>query len=267
MAAELPYRGEHTNELKAAKVLRQRLLEEQRVTHLLEAAIKTRDIAALRAAIAAAQGMTPPLVSAVLEESKTMVARLEEEAHLKATLQAVIKQRDKIQLNELLNRAQVLSLDCDETRQASMLLARLEEEEQVTISLRTAIADRKVAFLATLLSKASEMGLEIPEVAQAQALQKVLEAEALTKAAISDAIRERDFKALTSALNRATQVSSDDYLVCFTQRRNSPTLVHMCFVLSGRPFQYRTFGGRRKTAAFPFAATACWCLSCGKSSF
>jgi hypothetical protein len=206
MSAELPHHGSHVTEVKQARALKQRLLEEKRVTGLLDGAIQARDLSGLRAAVAAADGMTPPLVNASVTGAKALIARLEEEIAAKQALQAAINQRNKTKLSEALRRAEGLQLECDETRQGYALLNRLEEEEEVTLNLRTAIADRNLTTLTAFLSKADEMGFEVAEVTQGKALQKQLQAELAAKTAVQNAIKDRDMASLRAALEKAAQV-------------------------------------------------------------
>lgn len=190
--------------MQAARALKQRILEEQRVTLLLETTCKARDLSGLRAAIAAADSMAPPLAHPVVAQAKALLSRLEEELQVRQSLQTAMQSRQREALGAALQKAKAMGLECDEVKQGSALLARLEEEEGLCASLRAAAAARDLSALKTQLARASELGLEGADVAGARAVLKSLEEEAQAKATLAHALTQRDVAFLKAALDRAS---------------------------------------------------------------
>jgi len=225
MAAELPHGGAHLAVVKTAKALKQRLDEEIRIISLLEGAIKRRDISGLRAALEAADHMSPPLANDVTDTARKTVALLEREAEVKAALLAAIEKRDKSRLIEVLQVASSIGVEGDEKVQGEMLLKRLQDEEEVAHKLLEAVASRNIDLLVAMMSKASEMGLDTPEVAKGRALKKEMEIQIAAKNSLIHAIKQRDKADIEAALEKAAHAGLDDNLTEVAQGRKLVDLI------------------------------------------
>ncbi|GMI17925.1 hypothetical protein TrLO_g10564 [Triparma laevis f. longispina] len=203
---ELPFHGVHLQVIKDAKVLQQRLVEEQKVALLLTSAIEQRDLEDLRSAVAAANAMDPPLQHSALNDADGLIKALEEEIALKAEINAAVNARDLTLIDELLIKAEGMNLDCEETRQAQALKLRLEEEKEAMENLRDAVREADSRALTGFLQKCSEMGLDNPEIDEARKLEASLLAEAEAIDALASAMAERKAGALESAIYKAEQL-------------------------------------------------------------
>jgi hypothetical protein len=173
---------------------------------LLTNAISAREMSSLRSAIAAAEGMQPPLVTPLIGEAKEVLVRLEEENKVKSGLVTAIASRDRNALATWIAKAQAMGMDCNESRQAAALKSRLEEEDRAMDALQKAVSARDVDALNAALSKCSNMGMESAEISSGRTLLNVLVAERSAKVAITDAIRARELNALISALSHASSL-------------------------------------------------------------
>ena len=210
MSAELPHGGGHLKIIQQAKVLQARLREERRVLVLLENALVSREINALRSALSATVSMNPPFNPPILVETKALIERLELELEVRNSIVSAVAARDKQALILHLARAAELELDCNETRQGLALKVRLDEEEQAILHLKQAVLDRQLSSLTHCIDKCQEMGLEVPELATARTLQARLQLEAQALSALSSAIAERNLDVLLTALERARTLGLDE---------------------------------------------------------
>jgi hypothetical protein len=83
-AAELPHFGSHLAIVKQAKTLLARVREENKVTKLLQNAIDSHDINALKGAVQAAASLNPPFQTPLVQQAQEIIARLEAEMACKA---------------------------------------------------------------------------------------------------------------------------------------------------------------------------------------
>jgi myosin heavy subunit len=211
MAAELPFHGVHMPQVKAAKALLPRLLEEERMVDMLKQAVASQNEDEVDSAIQAAEGMDPPLVSTrpdaveALEAAKSIKSTLAEQRAVKTKLKEAMTKRDLAMISELMAQAETLGInDCDEIQAATVLRQRLQDEEATVEMLVAAIASRKLVELQAAVSKIEELGLgDRPEVATASQLMSSLEAEAKASKALRLAIDAKDVAALTAAINAA----------------------------------------------------------------
>jgi myosin heavy subunit len=123
MSAELPFHGTHMPQVKDAKKLLPRLMEEERMVQMLQDAVQSQNEDEVDSAIQAAEGMEPPLVStradaaAALEAAKNLKTTLAEQRGVKTKLKEAISKRDLAMINDLLAQAETLGIfDCDEVR-------------------------------------------------------------------------------------------------------------------------------------------------------
>lgn len=230
MAFELPWGGTHLAVMKEAKVLQSRLREEIRVTKLLESAIASKDINALKSAIDANKAMNPPFVTPLLEQASQLHAKLVAENECKKGLEDAINSRKLSALAEFIAMANKMGLQCPELQQAETLKARIEQENVIISKLSTATASRDFDALNALLSQCVELGLDskIPEVAKASQVKDALakergeeekqrqlmaaaqakrdEAAKVVKERLKQAIAANDTEGLNSALQEAMKV-------------------------------------------------------------
>ena len=209
MVAELPHGGESLSTVRAAKELRQRLQEEDRVKDLLKEAIASRELASVVSALAAAEklGFDCPEVA----EARGLQARIEEERKLLADLKAATKARDKDRMTALLDKCEDLGLsETDEAKQAFALKQRLEEEEEALEELKEAIAQEHLQMLSACLTRMAEMGLDPPEVAVANALKDKLQAQGQARGQLRAAVEARSLSDLNNALRKAAETGMAD---------------------------------------------------------
>jgi len=207
MCGELPWRGVHVADVKAARALKDRLEEERRVTVMLQEAISARELRELQSAVATADKMTPPFASDVVEEARSLISRIEEERKVLVEIKAAIKARDLAQLTSVLEKADGLGLsDSDEARQAAALKTRIEEEVALVEELKAAIAAKDLRLLDPIIGRVGEIGLNPPELATAVALRDQLLAQQQARVALREAIGTRVLLDITSALAKAAEV-------------------------------------------------------------
>jgi len=209
--AELPFHGVHLQQVKDAKVLQQRLVEEKQVAALVDSAIAQRDLESLRSAVVAANAMNPPLDPAIcpaLTGAEAIIKELEAEIALKKEIVAAVNKRDLALIDELLLKSEQIDLDqgCEEVKQAKALKDRLEEEKQVMEDLDGAVERRDLSALSAFLKVCGEMGLSNAKVDEARNLETQLVAEEEAKSALAAAKETRIAVGLQQALTKAYEL-------------------------------------------------------------
>ena len=211
MIFELPNGGAHMQVVKDAKTLQLRLKEESRIKALLQHAIDSRDMSSLRSAIQAAEAMSPPVTTPLIEEAKAVLHRLDSEKKVKTELTSAAsstgsREATKASLTSLVAKATEMGMDCNETRQAIAILTRFEDEDKAVADLKKAISDRHFDSLHAALQKLEAMGMDVPEIATAKQLKEVMMKEHLAVKAINDAIQGRELSSLVTALSKASAI-------------------------------------------------------------
>lgn len=199
MSFELPYGGIHLPVIQKAKMLLQRVKEENKVTNLLVSAVATKELNGLKSAIAAAASMVPPFESPLLFEAKAVVERLEAELAAKEALNKAIASRDLNALTAAIAGAESLGLVCNELQQAAALKVRIELEDQCIAKLETAVQGRNIKELNLYISEAAELGIDsLPSVIAATELR-----DALNREEIANAERAAEELAQREAMEKA----------------------------------------------------------------
>lgn len=223
MSFELPYGGGHVPIIQQAKILLQRVREENKVTLLLVTAIAAKELNGLKSAIAAAHSMSPPFESPLLFEAKAVVERLELEIAAKHALNTAIAARDLIALSEAIAKADSLGLVCNELQQAMALKVRIQQENDCIAKLMEATKKRNSKDLNTYISLATELGIESrPQVKEATVLRDILNSEerknaeraaeeAAQKAALEKAQSKRREMLEVARLQLVAAIESNDY--------------------------------------------------------
>jgi len=209
---DLPNYGKHLKLVQDAKVLLARLQEEDRTKKLINNAIEERSLPNLRAAVQAAEGMSPPLDDPCIGEAKAVIARLEEEEKLIANIKKAIETRSLADLTSLLQDADNLDppLQNDVTSQAVTLKTRLEEEAQVVEGLKEAISSRSLSNLRVFMGKMQEMGIDCPELAEGKKMQEILVKEQQAKTLLQEACENRKLDSLLAAIKKALELGLTD---------------------------------------------------------
>ena len=208
-AAELPYFGSHLAIVKQAKTLLARVREENKVTKLLQNAIDSHDINALKGAVQAAASLNPPFQTPLVQQAQEIIARLEAEMACKAGLNKAINERNLAALTEFIGQAAKLGLRGPEIEQATSLKARIEEEDHAISDLKTAVDKKSLADINAAMSKCVEMGLSgRPECAAANKVKDdILAQMAADKSAQEEQARQR---AADEAANTKRQGAMSD---------------------------------------------------------
>lgn len=211
MIFELPHGGAHIKVVKDAKTLQLRLKEESRIKALLQNAIASRDMSSLRSSIQAAESMSPPISTPLIEEAKAVLHRLDAEKNVKTELTTAAsgtgsREATKATLTALVQKAKDMGMDCNETRQAIAILTRFDDEDKAVADLKKAIADRHYDSLHASLQKLEAMGMDVPEIATAKQLKDLMMKEHLAVKAITDAIKGRELSSLVTALSKASAI-------------------------------------------------------------
>jgi myosin heavy subunit len=213
MIFELPNGGAHMKVVKDAKTLQMRLREESRIKTLLQNAISSRDMSSLRSAIQAAEAMSPPVSTPLIEEARAVLHRLDSENKVKTELTtaasntgAGARDKTKAALMSLIQKAKDMGMDCNETRQAIAILTRFDDEDKAVADLKKAISDRHFDSLHAAIQKLEAMGMDVPEIATAKQLKEAMIKEHLAVKAISMAIEARELSSLVTALSKASAI-------------------------------------------------------------
>jgi len=173
MTFELPWNGAHLAVVKQAKALQLRVREENRVIKLLENAIASRDLNALKSAVAAAASINPPVNTPLTAQAQDIIGKLEAEIAVKAGLTSAINARNLSSLKEFLTKGQQINLSGPEMQQGVALRDRLEEEVRVIDAVKAAASRKNLDELNTCLNKCAELGLSAhPDVAAANEVKK-----------------------------------------------------------------------------------------------
>lgn len=223
MSFELPWGGKHMKLIKDALVLQETLRQENRVKQLLQNAITALELNSLRSAIAAATSMVPPLVSPLIDQAKTVLAKLELELQVKNDLLSAIAKRSREGIAALLVKAKSMNMDCNETRQGEALMARLVEEDNAILNLKKAVASKDINALDSAISKCGEMGLDNVDIQEAKTLQDRLRNELKARNAVREAMTTRQLDVITAAIAKATAIgiaSSDPDISAATSLSN-----------------------------------------------
>ena len=190
---ELPYFGAHLAVVKQAKALLARVKEENKVTRLLQNAIDSHDLNALKGAVSAAQTLNPPFQSPLIAQATEIITRLEAELACKAGLTKAINERNLAALSELLGQAAKIGLKGPEVEQATALKARIEEEDHAISALNLAVSKKSLADINHAMSVCVELGIvNRPEVvAAAKQKDLIVTQMASDKAAQEEQERQR----------------------------------------------------------------------------
>jgi len=159
LAFELPSGGGHLDVIKRAKALLARLREEKRVSQLLQSAIESCNIDALKSAIAVHAAVDPAFETPLAGQAATMLARLEAELAMRGTLVAAFKSRDKATLESAIQGCTAMAYECDELTQAQSMLVRIEQELGMIATLKEACDKEDLDEINKLLATCSEEGL------------------------------------------------------------------------------------------------------------
>ena len=178
MTFELPWNGSHLEAVKVAKALLVRVKEENQVFRLLENAIASADLNALKSAVAAAMHMAPPLKAPLVEQAQVLATKLEAELAVKSGLSSAISARNMAALVEMIAKANALKMSCPELAQAMALKARLEEEARAIDALKGACQKKDIASITAFLGKCVELGISgHPDVVEAEAIKTAIMAK------------------------------------------------------------------------------------------
>lgn len=226
MSFELPWGGGHIKCVKEAKLLLVRLKEEKRVTSLLENAISSRDLNALKSAIAVHAAVDPPFITPLADQAKEIVERLEAEAAIKAELAVAMSSRNKAQLQSLVAKANAMKFNCTEVNQASTLIIRLEQEDQLCAGLTDAMKRENLKDLNSLLSRCMELGMtDLAVVSQAAKLKDELVAREIAAAErAAEEERQRKAKEAAEAKRRAEVQDAKDRLLAAIESKDVAAL-------------------------------------------
>jgi hypothetical protein len=119
MCGELPFTGTHLAVVTEAKHLQIRVKEENKVIKLLENAIKSKEINALKSAIEACASMKPAFEHPLLAQARDLTAKVEAENKVRAELLAAVGSRNVKQLGDAIAKANGIKLQCNELQQVS----------------------------------------------------------------------------------------------------------------------------------------------------
>ena len=209
MSFELPWGGTHLPVIKSATAMQARLKDEIRVTKLLSNALAAAELNALKNAVAAADALSPPFQPPVYTEATAKIERLLLELEVRTGLtKAMSFKRSWMDLDSLaenrreiktiLQKADGMGYECDETRQAVALLSRLEEEENRLDKLKDAMStkndmleNRNTELLETCIEECTLISLEAQVIIDAKKLLTDIQTEIAARIAFELAEKKR----------------------------------------------------------------------------
>jgi hypothetical protein len=179
----------------------------------LNTAVKSRDLAGVRAALETAKKLG--LMQREAEkQAVVLLQRLEAEDATKAALSAAIASQDMSALTKAIADADGMGLDDPSVGQAKSLLAVIKEQQEVIAELRAAIEGRKSAPINAAKAHAARvrpLPLITQLVGEADAILSTLAAEAAEEEmanALTVAISSKDYQLLEAAVARAKAMPS-----------------------------------------------------------
>ena len=206
-ASELPFKGVHLKIVRDSTAALEVIREERRVEKLLQDAIEAREINGLLGAIKTAEEMK--MLSATLDNAKSLVSRIQDEAKCKDALAAAVSSRNEAALTSAAAKARELSLvDTAEFKQANALLERIRLENEAVGQLQSAIDSEDMNELQAYLQQMVEMGLDdgarfpqfVSTITSAKKLLASLKAKGSALQALAKACNGTDLAALENAL-------------------------------------------------------------------
>jgi myosin heavy subunit len=211
-SSELPFRGTHLDDVKAAHTLKERILAEQRCIAMLTQAIEGQEIPSLEEAVRSATEMSLDTAEgkAKVKEATDLIKHLQLCQATVDELRSAIAAVSYDDVCRLLLKCNELGLNNDEMLQGEALKKRIEEETRINDALKAASAARDVAKLTEVLAEASTLGITGPIVDEATKVRDQLQAEIAATKQLVDAVASNDLDILSPAVAHAQSISLPD---------------------------------------------------------
>jgi myosin heavy subunit len=204
--------GDGVEEVKNAKALVDLLKKEQAVAAKLTEASDKRDLAAISAALAEAEGLgmkaeSHPKFAAGL----ALKEQLEGEEQCKKDLVSATSSNDPGALAEALAKATELGLSGKEVDDASAASKKLGAANEALSALQTAIDSNDLKTIQTALAKADSEGMgDSPQAKLAKSKIESLKEESAVVGMLKSAAESKDLAALSKAIADAKQKGLND---------------------------------------------------------
>jgi len=159
-AGALPHQGRHLKQVIEAKRLLDVIHEENRVTEMLDQAVKARDLKAIEKSLEAASHLG--LKGKHIDNGKKVLQQVEQEKAVKKVLRAAVDKRDAKELGSAIEKAKKVGgmETTADFQDAVALKSSLEEQATCIAALGKAISSKNVNDIKKYLSKMAELGLE-----------------------------------------------------------------------------------------------------------
>jgi myosin heavy subunit len=203
-AEQLPYGGGHTKSVEHANSMLPQLRAEHVLREALTAAVQSRDMPTLQAAVAAAEAVKEQTMDACpqMANARRMIELLQREGDLKAGLARSTADFDREGVAKLLAEATELQLECAEVEGAKKFQ---EDVEAALAALLAAAEEAEINILTAAIAAAEALKLnDTDEYAEAsEACGSILE----VKKGLADALARRDRDAVEEMLQAADDIN------------------------------------------------------------
>jgi len=193
-----------------AQVLVDAIKQEQATLEQLRSAINARDLAAISAGLAAADGLGAFVTADdTYKQAVTLKARLQEEARVKSELQAAVSGRHVEALINCIDLMVNMGMEDPLLDEARVLKKELERQVEALSDLRDAVAKRSLPMLQGAVEQADNVSLsaDTEEYKDAKTLIERLNAETQVIKGLQAAMGSDDLGTLQSALDAANALS------------------------------------------------------------